>query len=66
MKSPLSVLADIWPAPSQRPYTRDEQRFYLEWVVVAVLARDCEDCPVLTAWSVPPHAVSRHKANVAR
>ena len=38
MKSPLSVLADIWPAPSQRPYTRDEQRFYLEWVVVAVLA----------------------------
>ena len=54
MKSPLSVLADIWPSPSERPYTRDERRFYLEWVVVAALALSTLSLFIFMDWGKAP------------
>lgn len=54
MKSPMALLADIWPSPSQRPYTRDERRFYLEWVIVAVLALSTLSLFILMDWGKAP------------
>ena len=38
MASPLAELAKIWPTLSQKHHSRDERRFYIEWLVVALLA----------------------------
>jgi CHASE2 domain-containing sensor protein/signal transduction histidine kinase len=54
MKSPLAVLANIWPTPRQKLHIRDEQRFYLEWVVVAVLALSTLSLFTVMQWGTAP------------
>lgn len=54
MKSTLAALAQFWPLLRQKLHTRDEQRFYLEWVVVAVLALATLGFFTVMQWGTAP------------
>ena len=54
MKSTQAVVAQFWPSLRQKLHTRDEQRFYLEWVVVAVLALATLGLFTVMQWGTAP------------
>jgi CHASE2 domain-containing sensor protein/signal transduction histidine kinase len=54
MASPLAELAKIWPTLSQKHHSRDERRFYIEWLVVALLALSTLSLFTLMGWGKPP------------
>lgn len=54
MKLPMASMAERWLALRQKLHSRDEQRFYLEWVVVAVLALSTLSLVTVMQWGMAP------------
>ncbi len=54
MASPLAELTHLWPTLSHKSRSRDERRFYLEWLVVALLALSSLSLFTFMGWGKPP------------
>ena len=54
MRSPLAVLGQFWAQLRQKSSGRDEQRFYLEWLLVAVLALSTLSLFTVMQWGKSP------------
>lgn len=54
MKWSMASMAERWLALRQKLHSRDEQRFYLEWVVVAVLALSTLSLVTVMQWGMAP------------